>query len=115
MVEDEGLCSHALHVLLQSDGSGCTLVTDGLGSPVGQDDAELTGGRHARIATLTVADGQRAGLVVPVEGYRGIDAFLVVVVVALVLIERELAVGTGVEADIEDVPSLLPDILHLGA
>ena len=58
---------------------------------VGGDNGELALLEHTRIAALALADGQSASLIVPLESDSGVLSLLVVVVVALVLIERETA------------------------
>ena len=90
-----------------------TLVVNNLLLAIGGDNGELALREHTRIVALTLVDGQGAGLVVPMESDSGILAFLVVVVVALVLVESEVAIGTRLNAYLEVIPSLLAYILHI--
>lgn len=89
------------------------VVGDGLGGAVGEDDCELAAGEHPWVAALALSNRQRTSLVVPVETDGGIDALFVAVGVALVFIEGEGTVGTGVEVELEVVPGLLTRVLHL--
>ena len=90
-----------------------TVVGEGLGGAVGEDDCELTAGEHPWVAALALSNRQRTSFVVPVETDGSIYALFVTVGVALVFIEGEGAVGTGVEAELEVVPGLLTRVLHL--
>ena len=64
---------------------------------------------------MTLVDGEDACLVVPLEGDGRVDALLVVVVVAFILVEGKLGIGTGVYNDVEIVPCLLGSVLYVGA
>ena len=90
-----------------------SIIINGFRCAVGHDHREFPFGEHAGVAALAVANGQRVRTVVPMERDGGIDAVLVVVAVSLVLVEREVAVGTRIEPDLQIVPCLLTHILHL--
>src|SRR5207249_1578635 len=62
-----------------------------------QDDLERASFRHAGERARTLADGQRARGVVPAHGDARERALFVAVRRAVVLIQRESAVGTGVD------------------
>ena len=88
-------------------------IIDGLGGAVGEGDDELALLQHTGVVALLRPEGQGAGGVIPLEENRGIGAFLISVAVALVLVKQERAVGTRIDTDLELIPSLLSDILHL--
>ena len=87
-------------------------VTDGLATAVGSNDGELPLLQHAGVSALARADCQGAAAFLPTDWNGGIDAFLIVVVVAFVLVEREGGIGSRVETQFKVVPLLLPDVLH---
>ena len=80
------------------------VVVDGLCGAIGQHNLELTVEQHALLAALEGADVEGACALGPGEDDIGVVSLLIVVVVALILIEAERAVGAGVEADLEVVP-----------
>ena len=68
---------------------------------------------HTLEFALAVVDGESARAVVPLHGDGGVESLLVVVVVTLVLVERELGVSTGINAYLHVIPRTLGGILHL--
>ena len=62
---------------------------------VGHGDGELALVEHFGERALPAIDGERVAGIVPMEGDGGINAFFIVVVVALVFGEGEGGVGTG--------------------
>ena len=63
--------------------------------------------------SLTVVDGQRAGGIVPVETDGRECSLFVVVVVELVFVKGEFAIGTRVDTNVQVVPFLFRRILYL--
>ena len=68
-----------------------------------EDDVEGVRLRHAGELALAVTDGQRVRGIVPVQRNRRVHAFFVVVIVVLVLIEREVAVGAGINPEFDGI------------
>lgn len=77
-------------------------------------DVEVAAGKHTLVGTLAVADGQRVRGLVIVKGNERVVAVLIVVVVALVLIEFKVAVGTTVDFHVKITPGLLRAVLNVG-
>ena len=70
------------------------------------DNAEGALREHAGKLPRALADGQRVRGFVPVNRDGGVDAVLVVIIVALVLIEREVAVRAPIDAQLPPAFSL---------
>src|SRR5271165_5120535 len=88
-----------LHNLVRSLGLGnarALILAD-------KHDAKRPLRQHAGKLPLPVADGQRLLCLIPVEGNRRVRAFLIVVVVVLVFVEREFAVGPTVDAKLNGI------------
>src|SRR5579863_260906 len=68
-----------------------------------EDDVEGVRLRHAGELALAVTDGQRVRGIVPLQGNRRVRAFFVVVIVVLVLVEREVAVGAGINPEFDGI------------
>jgi NCAIR mutase (PurE)-related protein len=69
-------------------------------------DIEGVAGGHAGVTSLPCANRQRARGIVPADGDEGMRALLIAVAVALVFIEVETAVGSGVEAQLDGISGL---------
>ena len=95
------------------DGHFIGTVVDGTGGTIGKDNSKLPIQDHTLIVSLTGTDGEGTAAVVPPECNSGIIALLIVVVVAIVLIKGEGTVGTGIDTNLEVVPCLLTNVLHL--
>src|SRR5438067_9178547 len=74
------------------------------------DDVEYGLARHVGIRALARAEGQRTVRVRPGDGRRGVRSALVVVVVALVGVEREAAIPARVDAQFDRAVRLLVGI-----
>ena len=75
----------------------------------------MTASEHALVSSLAVANGQRVRGFVIVKGDERVAPPLIVVVVALVLIEFKVAVGSTVDFYFQIVPRLLRAVLHVGS
>ncbi len=67
---------------------------------------ECVARQHAGIAALARAQSQRARRVVPVDRDGGMRAPFVAIAVALVFIEREIAIGSGIDAQLDGIGGL---------
>ena len=65
-------------LLSESDSLHGSVITDGLLFTVGQYHGKLALLQHARIVALTVAEGQRTGLVIPAKRDDTVRSFLVI-------------------------------------
>src|SRR5580658_7912891 len=70
--------------------------------------------QHAGEPSLPLADGQAAGGIVPLDRDGGIHALLVIVVIALVFVEREAASRAAIDAQFDGVRRLLGGIFDIG-
>ena len=68
---------------------------------------EGTGGEHSIERALTRTDSESLGFIVPSHLDGRVGTVLVVEVVALVLVESELAVGSRVDEKLKIIPFLL--------
>src|ERR1700690_1325133 len=104
---------HHLSRSLIGDHFVCVLGNIQAGTVSLADDNYLKGAglQHAWECALPGVDGQLSLGVVPVERDGRVDAFLVVVVVVLVLVQREGAVGAGIDAQLDRIGWLLGGIL----
>src|SRR5580704_8200896 len=70
--------------------------------------------QHARKMALPVANGQRLRGVVPVQRDGRIDSFFVIVAIAFVFVEGEVAVGSAIDAQFDRVRGLFARPLLVG-
>ena len=105
------------HFLLKLHGDLQAVVVDGLsfGDLAVADDggAELAGGIHAGEGAVAFSDLQRGGGVVPAERDVGELAFFVGVGLVVVLMERELGIRAGIDADLHRGGRLLRGVLGI--
>ena len=94
----------------------CGILEVELAGIVAGDDNDVEAAllEHTLEVALAFANGERARGFVVVEVDGGIFAFLVVVVGTLVLIELELAVGSGVDIQVDELGGFLVAPLYLG-
>ena len=69
--------------------------------------------QHSWECALTLTDGECLSLVVPSETDGRVHSLLIVVVVALILVECELCIGTRINNDVYIVIFILVGILYI--
>src|ERR1035438_4806679 len=77
-----------------------------------KDDLKTSRLQHAGKLALPGADGELVARVIPVKVDRGIDTLFVVVIVVLVLVQGEAAVGAGIDAQLDGVGGLFIGVLN---
>jgi len=70
--------------------------------------------QHPFLAATTCISSRCPLGIIPCHRTCRIGSVSVILVVAFILIERGLAVGTGIHAHLEIVPFLLGHVLHIG-
>ena len=91
-----------------------SIIRYGLLPSVGKHHRKPAGLQHALVFALARPQGQTARRIVPRHRDLRISALLVIVIVKLVLVKHETAVGTRINTENQVVPRLFRGILHVG-
>ena len=62
---------------------------------------------------MAVADGERAVSIVPMDGDEGVLSQLVLVAVAVILVEEEVGILAGIDAELKLAPVFFGSILYI--
>ena len=102
--------SHVANGGTKRSGMGITYASQ----TIHQHDIELTLTKHTiESFALASTNGEGATCIVPMHRYLGVSALLIVVVVELILVEREVTILSWINAQFERIPWFLVGPLHL--
>ena len=114
LLAEANLCPVTRDTLSKLHRNFLSIIRYGLLPSVGKHHRKPAGLQHALVFALARPQGQTARRIVPRHRNLRISAFLVIVIVELVFVKHETAVGTRINTENQVVPRLFRGILHVG-